>query len=943
MPMAQKLLFGKHLKALHIALFFLVASLGFKATAQSVLLPGDVVIVSANADTHSIDFIPLIDIEEGTELYFSNGIWDKEAQTLSGEELKVVFNSYVEAGTNIHLNDLDDDRLQVEGGIDFEGGTFRLFAYQKEEVYRFIFAVGWGKGVVWNTSEEETLGSDIPESLEQSDHTFLTLGQASNYQYYIRNGASGTRNLLLQYVGNESHWRGSETRPFPVFGTSFNLISPPVVLFDQSVSTVQESDSLAILNVAIYEHDGSRLSVEVKFDTLRSITSPDDYVDFETTTLNFTGLIGDGVYEVRVPINDDMDYEGRETGIFTLQNLTKGNYGDFLTHSKIVLDNEKPEVLISDVVNAPNGDGYIAIRNMEDGVVSLNGWTLSSKDQNFTFKDDAVLYPQQTILVKNEAIEPEKDSVQTIIYSKLDKPLLNRRGGQLVLKDFAGETIHEFRYNELKRAGDGNADRSELIAGKNVINNTAQQTSDGTLTGLQASVQQLLQPGLKLITQTEGLESVFPEKMLKGWDEEAQEFVELTPDAASVSEYEVLIGDFEGEEAQKLADWNRSSSQKAPNKSTLSLNVSATDFDNNKALNGTEGLNLVYNNLETPVSVQRLLELSKEKYPDVSIKPIFYGIKQNTSGDLDFVPLKEEDEIPAQAPFWLMLGNVQPETELSFDVQELAQPSGESDIENIPEDEITTLSLSLNSEDQSEAVTVQFSDNGNTESVKDLNSYPELFLGGPSFLDMAFSGGEEYFSEITLSSKIEQALSLPLQFSTSTSGKLTLSVIEWKAIPADWEIKLEDKAAEKEYVLREDFSITFNHTVLAEETESGEEASLDEFSEKDRFVIHIQPPGQIAEETEGEDTLPREVELHQNFPNPFNPATIISFYLPEAEEVRLSIFNIVGQPVAVIAEGMMSAGEHQFEWDATDKPSGMYIYQLEVGKSVMTRKMTLVK
>ncbi len=87
----------------------------------------------------------------------------------------------------------------------------------------------------------------------------------------------------------------------------------------------------------------------------------------------------------------------------------------------------------------------------------------------------------------------------------------------------------------------------------------------------------------------------------------------------------------------------------------------------------------------------------------------------------------------------------------------------------------------------------------------------------------------------------------------------------------------------------------------------------------------------------------RQLELHQNFPNPFNPVTTISFYLPEPEEIKLSVFNIVGQPVAVIAEGSLSAGEHQFEWDATDKPSGMYIYQLEVGKNVMTRKMTLVK
>ena len=88
---------------------------------------------------------------------------------------------------------------------------------------------------------------------------------------------------------------------------------------------------------------------------------------------------------------------------------------------------------------------------------------------------------------------------------------------------------------------------------------------------------------------------------------------------------------------------------------------------------------------------------------------------------------------------------------------------------------------------------------------------------------------------------------------------------------------------------------------------------------------------------------PRELELYQNFPNPFNPITTISFFLPEPREVKLSVFNIVGQPIAVIVEGTLSAGEKHYEWDARERPSGMYIYQLEVGNKVMTRKMTLVK
>jgi len=65
--------------------------------------------------------------------------------------------------------------------------------------------------------------------------------------------------------------------------------------------------------------------------------------------------------------------------------------------------------------------------------------------------------------------------------------------------------------------------------------------------------------------------------------------------------------------------------------------------------------------------------------------------------------------------------------------------------------------------------------------------------------------------------------------------------------------------------------------------------------------------------------------------------------MPEEGEIKLSIFNIVGQPVAVLLEGTRAQGEHSLEWDASDMPSGIYIYQLEVGTKIMTRKMTLVK
>lgn len=83
--------------------------------------------------------------------------------------------------------------------------------------------------------------------------------------------------------------------------------------------------------------------------------------------------------------------------------------------------------------------------------------------------------------------------------------------------------------------------------------------------------------------------------------------------------------------------------------------------------------------------------------------------------------------------------------------------------------------------------------------------------------------------------------------------------------------------------------------------------------------------------------------LDQNFPNPFNPETNISFELAEASNVSLRIFNLVGQEVATLVSGPQAAGRHTVNFDASSLTSGMYIYRLEAGAFSATRKMILMK
>ena len=102
----------------------------------------------------------------------------------------------------------------------------------------------------------------------------------------------------------------------------------------------------------------------------------------------------------------------------------------------------------------------------------------------------------------------------------------------------------------------------------------------------------------------------------------------------------------------------------------------------------------------------------------------------------------------------------------------------------------------------------------------------------------------------------------------------------------------------------------------------------------------------LATDTEGVDaTVPNAFSLAQNYPNPFNPTTAIQFSLANSENVRLSVYNILGQKVATLLDGQaMPAGTHAVTFDAASLSSGMYLYRLEAGTSfAQTRTMMLLK
>jgi hypothetical protein len=88
---------------------------------------------------------------------------------------------------------------------------------------------------------------------------------------------------------------------------------------------------------------------------------------------------------------------------------------------------------------------------------------------------------------------------------------------------------------------------------------------------------------------------------------------------------------------------------------------------------------------------------------------------------------------------------------------------------------------------------------------------------------------------------------------------------------------------------------------------------------------------------------PSNLQLIQNFPNPFNPSTTIRYILPHNLNVTLSVCNVFGQVVSILAEGHQEAGIHEVKFDGSSLASGMYFCRLHAGKLVAVKKLVLVR
>jgi subtilisin family serine protease len=109
------------------------------------------------------------------------------------------------------------------------------------------------------------------------------------------------------------------------------------------------------------------------------------------------------------------------------------------------------------------------------------------------------------------------------------------------------------------------------------------------------------------------------------------------------------------------------------------------------------------------------------------------------------------------------------------------------------------------------------------------------------------------------------------------------------------------------------------------------------------IINAFQAANSITQITEGDNNIIGEIKLYANYPNPFNPITTISYDIPRAQNITLSVFNILGEKITTLFDGWVEPGRYEKYWNATQMSSGMYYFILEGANDRQIQKAVLLK
>lgn len=394
------------------------------------------------------------------------------------------------------------------------------------------------------------------------------------------------------------------------------------------------------------------------------------------------------------------------------------------------------------------------------------------------------------------------------------------------------------------------------------------------------------------------------------------------------------------------------------NRSPVSVPVRSVDVNRDGLINYAEGYSLLGNPFGVPVSPAAMLEAFGAVSSSINAHILVWEPEAgNGNGRFRALDSESEQWIAPYQGFVIryMRGDVRGEAVLRR--QELAaaergRPAGD----RVPQE----LQLRLRGADNRyDVFELGFRDAAET-GVDRYDAY-KLFSLNEDALNIFSPVARGHYLSRSIIPPLEELqgeLRIPLGLKVSSEGDFILEWDELTALPPDIELYLVDRQTDRRVDLRSDRAYRFSSDISSESSrdrQQGEPAgTLEEHlrqmtgqadspgARTNRFELLL-----VASSPSGtpQTQAAEKVTMSPNYPNPFSNQTSIDLELQQNMHVTVTIWNIVGQKVATLADRVMEAGgPYQLSWNAPpNMPSGIYICKVEAGGKVLTRKMTLVK
>lgn len=973
------------------------------AYSQSTLSPGDIAVVTVNADgDKNFDFVPLVDLESGTEIKFTDAPFIESEGALDDSEGTLIYTAptNISAGEVVSYNGVDDNGTNGfvrSGHFDPASSGDNLIVYQGDagNSPTFLYGIGWARGDSWDHAGG-TNSSDIPTGLSEENNQIVNLGTAPNYQYNTASGLEGTASYLLSLIADESNWIEDSNSSFPEFSSSFTLINPPTIAFTASSINYSEDSGIAEIAVELVEADGAAVSVDVVLlSNSSTATNGEDFTNYTTQTITFSRNDPDGATQtVSLDITDDSDFESSESAVFQLQNNTRGNIIAPRVLTLSIEDNDTPDIVINEIHADPDDsegdadgsgvadgrdDEFVEFVNNGSSDIDISGWTFSDEsDLRHTFPEGTVISANGSlVLFADDNVNPQGNFGGAVVQSSnVSASLsLNNSGDVITLADADGNTVVSVDYSDAANhqsivrdpeiTGDFKPHSEVAGAGGSLFSPGTKV--DGTPFGSDHAIAFRGSEGWRMVSspvQNATFNDLFGDLWMQGiagsedpeggltlalWLEQDTTFTAPAAMSETMTPgkgYIVYVFEDDDNNAPGIQGGFPKiiTTEKNENSNIVNVTVSATDANEDGLIDGNEGWNLLGNPFASDLSVEALISELEKVDPNVNAN-IYVWDHDGGDGNGRYVDLSEGDRIAPFQAFFVRFPNEVNETDFQFNKVNLEANTGAPFFKSKIND-VLTFDLELHGEQYFDTYSLKFSENGSVDLDR-FDAY-KLFSLNRESISLYSKHGDNRLQKNALPRELESTLEIPLFF--DANGRSSLA-FRWKnkfeSFPSEWILTLIDKVTNREIDLRRDNEYTFTVIEAGEKemaTASDKKGLLNkenhgQNSQDNRFILSITPGEQEREIAD----IPNSVKLNPNYPNPFNPSTTIPYELTEDAEVKLTIWNMIGQKVATLVDGLVEAGEHEETWNASNMPSGMYIARFEVSGQVFTRKMTLIK